>query len=162
MGAPPFPTGSLYGAFPTFPLSYVKVPNIVQLPSWVWSEITYYTDVLNAPYSHPPTLQTWSIPYPDILKLPTFFLNIFYWLIGLAAAGFEWVFAYAAWGLGSIGQYLIYTISGYLTDIINYATQISNGAGIFAPLIEVAFLAIVVLAAIGIAFIVVNAVKVLI
>lgn len=160
MGAPAFPTGSLYGAFPSFPLNYVKVPDIVTLPSWIYSEITYYTDVFNAPYSHPPMLQTWSIPYPDLLKLPAFFLNIFYWLIGLAAAGFEWVFAYAAWGLGSIGSYLIYTVSSYLNDIIDYAIQISNGAGIFAPLIEVAFLTTIVLGAIGIAFAIFNAIKV--
>jgi hypothetical protein len=162
MGAPPFPTGSLYGAFPTFPISYVKVPDILTLPSWIYNEIAYYTNVLNYPYNSPPALLTWSIPYPNILKLPQFFLNILYWIVGLAGAAFEWIFAYAAWGLGTIGTDVINTSSGLLNDLINYAVQISNQTGIFAPLIEVAFLAIVVLAAIGIAFVVVNAVKVLI
>lgn len=162
MSAPPFPTQSAAGAFPSFPVSYVSVPNIINLPGWVFSEITYYGNPLNYPYSSPPALSTWSIPYPDLLKIPSFLLNLLIWLIGWAGALFEWVFAYASWGLSYIVGTLLNWSFDLLNNITNLANQAAGATGIFAPLIEALFIAGLALAFIGIAFVVVNAIKMVI
>ena len=141
MGAPAFPTGSLAGGFPTFPVNYASLPDVVALPGWVASEIAYYTDVLDAPYSNPPQLATWSIPYPNIVALPQFFYRIAVWLIGLFGAVFEWLFQEAEYlGVTYLGD-LANTANGIIVEATNYVQGLAAATGIFAPVVEAVFFA---------------------
>ena len=56
---PPFPTQSLEGSFPSFPVGYAQIPNILDLPSYIYSVTTYYGNPLNYPYSNPPLIASW-------------------------------------------------------------------------------------------------------
>ena len=141
MGAPAFPTGSLAGGFPTFPVNYATIPNVVALPGWVASEIAYYTDVLNAPYKNPPQLATWSIPYPNIVALPQFVYRVAVWLIGLFGAVFEWLFQEAEYlGVTYLGD-LANTANSIIVEATNYVQELAAATGIFAPVVEAVFFA---------------------
>ncbi len=156
MQAPQFPNGSLAGPLPSFPISYATIPNVLDLPGWVYAMITYYGDVLNVPYSNPPSLPTWQIPYPNIWGIPQFILQIGVWVIGLFAAVFEWIFAEISYlGVTYIGQ-LFTALANGLTDGINTVQQLSQQAGVFAPLVETAFFGAILFAGILIASLIVN------
>lgn len=135
MAGTPFPTQSLYGSFPAFPVDYVEVPNVIQLPSYIASMITYYTDVLNAPYSNPPSLSTWNIPYPNLLGIPT-------WLAELAAYGLGWGGAFVLWIVSNLSfvvtaiiEAAVNTLSGAFTDLTYGIEDISGQTGIFSPIV---------------------------
>ena len=160
MNAPQFPTGSLAGNFPGFPVNYAQIPNIIDLPGWVASMVGYYADVFNAPYPNPPQLQTWAIPYPNLLGIPQFLWQLVVWTVGLFAAVFEWVFA-------EISYLGIVYLGGFLNDIayafnsaIQTANQAANQTGIFAPLIEAVFFGAIIALALVLAALIIKAMEV--
>ena len=94
MKYPTFPTGSLYGSFPSFPVDYITIPNMIDLPAYLKNVIGYYTNLLNAPYSNPPAMNTWSIPYPNITGITTWVENIAYYIAGWGGAILKYVLKY--------------------------------------------------------------------
>jgi hypothetical protein len=132
MQYPSFPTSSLTGSFPGFPVDYVSVPNIIDLPSYIANTALYYTDVINYPYAHPPILQTWQIPYPNLTGIGTWLYNIVLWLMGWVGALLEWGITYLSALVVNAILGIINLGAGTLTAIITLTTQTGDTLGIFA------------------------------
>ena len=153
---PPFPTESLSGAFPPFPVGYVNIPNILDLPSYIFSVTTYYGNPLNYPYSSPPIIASWRIPYPNLLALPTFFEKLVLWLMGWAGAVFEWSFQWLSIEGQNFTIWGINGISAMIQGITNTSEAVSNATGIFQPVVFALFAGIILFAIVATAFMAIN------
>ena len=69
----------------------------------ICKSLTAYTELsilsrfyfyLNAPYSNPPAMNTWSIPYPNITGITTWVENIAYYIAGWGGAILKYVLKY--------------------------------------------------------------------
>ena len=159
MNLPPFPSQSLAGSFPSFPVNYIAIPNLVDLPSYIYSVTTYYGNPFNYPYGSPPTIASWQIPYPNLLALPQFFYQIIVWVIGWAGAAFEWAANSTYLILMAGTTWIINTLTGEFNNLTSMANQTAQASGIAAPLILALFLGIITMIAIILAMIVINALK---
>lgn len=161
MNFPPFPSQSLYGSFPSFPVSYVDIPNIADLPGYIYAVTTYYGDVLNYPYSNPPTISYWRIPYPNLLGLPGWIGGIFAYFIGWVAAFFLWVVQVLVIIVSVPIDYLLNLVS----DVINWTIQdiegVASRAGIFGPVVAALLMGMILVAIVAGAFAIFNLVKTL-
>lgn len=133
---PPFPTSSLYGAFPTFPV-YTFAPQFL---------------------GH--TL--FSIELPNITKIPQYIMNIVLYYLEWAAAIFEWIFQYASIGGENLTLWAINTASADFNTLVETSNRAAAATGIFAPVILTALIMLIVLSAITITFLIVNAIKMVI
>lgn len=158
MNPPSFPTESLSGGTPPFPVGYVNIPNILDLPSYIFSVTTYYGDPLNYPYRSPPIIASWKIPYPNLLALPTFFEKLVLWLLGWAGAIFEWAFQWLSAEMQNFTIWGINGISGIIRTLTTTSEAISNETGIFQPVIFAFLGGLILLAIIGTIFIAINTV----
>ena len=159
---PNFPTESLAGNFPNFPVGYISVPDLIDLPSYIYSVTLYYGNPLNYPYLNPPIIASWSIPYPKILQIPLFLEKVIAWLLGWLGAVFEWTFQYTSIGGANLTIWFINTTSGDFNALVLTSNRAAAATGIFAPLILAALITLIALSAIAIGFLVINAIKVVI
>ena len=130
---PPFPTASLYGAFPTFP-TYTFAPQFL---------------------GH--TL--FSIELPNITKIPQYIAEIVLYYIEWGAAIFLWLFQYTSIGAEDITLWGATKAAQTFNTLIQTSDRAAAATGIFAPLILTALIALIVISAITIGFLVANAVK---
>ncbi len=129
---PTFPSSSAFGAFPGFPVNYVSVPNITDLPYYIYQVTSYYANITNYPYSSPPQITTWSIPYPNLGGLFKWIINIFLWLGGWIGAVFVYAIEYASALVANGAIYLIDLGAGLITSIIQTTETLTAPAGIWA------------------------------
>lgn len=153
---PPFPKASLYGAFPSFPVGYAQIPDVLDLPSWGLSLVEYRMNPLNYPFANPPTLTTWSIPYPEILQIPSFFGQIFLWLLGWTGAVFEWSFKWLSVESTNLAIWAINGLSGIIQSLTLTSENISRSTGIFQPVIFALLAGMILFAVVGAVFIGIN------
>ena len=153
---PPFPTKSLEGNFPNFPVAYAQIPNILNLPSYILSVTTYYGNPLNYPYRSPPIIASWKIPYPNLLAIPTFFEKLTLWLLGWAGAIFEWAFQWLSAETQNFTIWSINGISGIIQTLTTTSEAVSNATGIFQPVVFALFAGIILFAIVATVFIVIN------
>ena len=133
---PPFPSQSLYGSFPSFPVNYVSIPNIADLPGWILRLIAYRINPINYPYKNPPSIPSlFSIPYPNLLGIPA-------WIAKIFAYGVGWVGAFILWTVKVIVIAILLAVGTTINTAntaINWTIQeiesISSHAGIFAPVV---------------------------
>lgn len=137
---PPFPTQSLYGPMPGFPVNWIRIPNLIDLPKYILSVTTYYGNPMNYPYSHPPVISSWQIPYPNLLGIPSFLADLIIWLLGWVGAMFEWVFIWSSDQLINLFKWGIQTGNNEFQNLVNTSQAISNSTGIFQPLVLTIFL----------------------
>jgi hypothetical protein len=143
---PIFPNSSAFGAFPQFPTYSISIPNLADLPSYIYSVTTYYADVLNVPYKNPPTIATWTIHVPELTGMLTWIANVFLWLAGWTGAifayGVEYVAAIAANGI----LYLIGICAGLISSIIQTMVAMTAPLGIFAIPVDTLILGLLIVA----------------
>lgn len=156
MNPPPFPTQSLDGNFPSFPVGHVEIPNILDLPSYIYSVTTYYGNPFNYPYRNPPIIAGWNIPYPNLLALPGFFKQIFLWLLGWAGAVFEWSFKWLSVESTNLAVWAINGLSGITQSLTLTSENISRSTGIFQPIIFALLAGMILFAVVGAVFIGIN------
>ena len=133
---PPFPTSSLYGAFPTFP-AYTFAPQFL---------------------GH--TL--FSIELPNITKIPQYIAEIVLYYIEWGAAIFLWFFQYTSIGAEKLTLWLLSTFTTDFNSLVLTSNRAAAATGIFAPVILTALIMLIVLSAITITFLIVNAIKMVI
>lgn len=153
---PPFPTESLEGNFPNFPVAYAQIPNVFDLPGYILSVTTYYGNPLNYPYNKPPIIASVSIPYPNIFKIPSFFEKVVLWLMGWAGAVFEWSFQWLSIEGQNFTIWGINGISAMIQGITNTSEAVSNATGIFQPVVFALFAGIILFAIVATAFMAIN------
>ena len=159
MPLPPFPTESLAGTFPSFPVGYVNVPDLIDLPSYIYSVTTYYGNPLNYPYPNPPIITSWSIPYPLLGEIPSFFLNVVVWLLGWGGAILEWTAQAMSYGAITLGDMAISDISGAFNATVSLSFQISSQTGILQPLILTSVIGVIASIFIVVAAVIINAIR---
>lgn len=133
MSSDPFPTESLYGPFPSFPVNYIRIPNLVDLPSYIYQVTTYYGNPFNYPYVSPPMISSWKIPYPNLLGIPAWFAQILAWGVGWIGAVLYWIVVGASQTIGGIFLTAVNTVTGLFTTMTKDILDISQRAGIFSP-----------------------------
>lgn len=133
---PPFPSQSLYGSFPSFPVNYVSIPNIADLPGWILSLIAYRINPINYPYKNPPSIPSlFSIPYPNLLGIPAWIAQIFAYFIGWIGAFLLWLVQVFVIVISDPIDYLVNLGSNAINWTIQEIESISSHAGIFAPVV---------------------------
>lgn len=138
MQYPSVPTRSLFanGSLPSFPTGQINVPDIFELPGYIEQVISYYGDIFNAPYSHPPTIGYWTIPYPNLGGIASWIINSILWLFGWVGAVFEYAIRYVAALIVNGITAFINLGTGLITDTINFTLSIGKSAGAWAIPIE--------------------------
>ena len=139
--------------FPSFPVSYVDIPNIFALPGYIAAVVKYYGDLANIPYSNPPIISYWSIPYPNLLKFPQWVQEVFVWAVNELVLIFEEIWyrgfvqltTYATSGV-NWGMNLLDSLWNAWTGLIQSTVA---GAGIFAPIVTAFFFGITIVVIIG-------------
>jgi hypothetical protein len=134
---PTFPSSSAFGAFPGFPVNHISVPNVTDLPYYIYQVTSYYANITNYPYSKPPQIATWSIPYPNLGGLLTWIVNIFLWLGGWIGAVFAYGIKYAAALLANTVIYIFDIGTGLITSIFQTMESLTAPAGIWAIPLDV-------------------------
>jgi hypothetical protein len=145
---PIFPKSSAFGAFPGFPVNYISVPNVTDLPYYIYQVTSYYANITNYPYSKPPQIATWSIPYPNLGGLLSWIVNVFLWLGGWIGAIFAYAVEYASALIANGVIYLIDLTTGLITSIIQTTEQLTAPAGIWAIPLDVMIVGLVTIATI--------------
>ena len=131
MNFPPFPSQSLYGSFPNFPVNYVTVPNLLH-----WAQVgLYYGNILNYPYNNPPPGTVWKIPYPVLTGIPGWIAEIFDYALGWVAAFLLWLVQVFVIVISDPIDYLVNLGSNAINWTIQEIESISSHAGIFAPVV---------------------------
>ena len=130
---PPFPTHSLYGSFPSFP-TYTFAPQL-------WGTTLF------------------SITLPNITQIPQFIMNVVLYYMEWGAAIFLWLFQYTSIGAEDITLWGATKAAQTFNTLIQTSDRAAAATGIFAPLILTALIAMIVISAITIGFLVANAVK---
>lgn len=153
---PPFPKESLYGAFPSFPVGYAQIPDILDLPSYIYSVTTYYGNPFNYPYSNPPLIASWDIPYPNIFQIPSFFENVILWVLGWLGAVFEWSFQWLSAEGTNSAIWAINGMSAIVQSLTATSEEIAQSTGIFEPLIFALLAGMILFAVVGVVFILIN------
>ena len=133
---PPFPTHSLYGNFPSFP-TYTFAPQL-------WGTTLF------------------SITLPNITQIPQFIMNVVLYYIEWGAAIFEWLFQYAGIGAENLTLWLVSTSTSDFNSLVLTSNRAAAATGIFAPVILTALIMLIVLSAITITFLLINAIKMVI
>ena len=151
MKYPTFPTNSLYGNFPNFPVNYIDIPNLVDFPAYLRNLITYYTNILNAPYTNPPALNTWSIPYPNLLGIPTWIEKIGYYIAGWGGAILRYVLKYTVALLVNGVSFILNSGMGSLSSIMTAITTEGGKLGILGIPFEITASGLLVVAVVLIA-----------
>ena len=137
MKYPTFPTNSLYGNFPGFPVNYIQIPNMTDLPTYLRNVIGYYTDVLNAPYRNPPALNTWNIPYPNIFGITTWVENITYYIAGWGGAILRYILKYTIALLVNGVSFILNLGMGSISSIMTTITTEGGKLGILGIPFEI-------------------------
>ena len=153
---PPFHKESLYGAFPSFPVGYAQIPDMLDLPSYIYSVTTYYGNPLNYPYSNPPLIASWDIPYPNIFQIPSFFENVILWALGWLGAVFEWSFQWLSVEGTNFSIWAIHGLSGVVQTLTTTSESIAQATGIFQPLIFALLAGMILFAVVGAIIIGIN------
>lgn len=151
MKYPTFPTNSLYGNFPNFPVNYIDIPNLVDFPAYLRNLITYYTDILNAPYRNPPALNVWKIPYPNIYSIFSWIQNIGYYFIGWGGAILRYTLKYTVALLVNGVSFILNLGMGSLSSIMTTITTEGAKLGILGIPFEITASGLLVVAVVLIA-----------
>ena len=122
MNFPPFPSQSLYGSFPNFPIDYfvVQIPNSIGL------------------LPVPPPLGGYiigKIPYPVLTGIPGWVAEIFDYALGWVAAFLLWLVQVFVIVISDPIDYLVNLGSNAINWTIQEIESISSHAGIFAPVV---------------------------
>lgn len=120
---PTQPTGSLFGNFPSFPMT------------------TYGLTIAGI---------TYGMPIPNVSGIPHWIGQIFAWFLGLIGAYFFYGVQLILMYIGNISLYVIYELQALFTTYISDIQTIGNGTGIFAPIIEIAMIGLLIPVVFGI------------
>jgi hypothetical protein len=112
MSFPPFPTQSLYGAFPPFPI-------------YVYSE----------GWNIAGTFYGFSITLPNLIGIPAWTFKVFEYFIGWIGAFFLWAIKSIVVAVGGPISYLINLAFQIFTGIFKAIELVSSHAGIFSPIV---------------------------
>ncbi len=145
---PTFPSSSAFGAFPAFPSYPVSIPDILDLPSYIYSVTTYYGNPFNYPYSSPPHIASFTVYVPKVSGIFSWIVNIFLWLAGWAGAIFSYAIEYASALIGNGAIYLIDLATGIITSIVQTTEILTAPAGIWAIPLDITIIGLVAIATI--------------
>lgn len=161
MKYPTFPTQSLYGNFPGFPVNYISIPNMIDLPGYLKNVIEYYTNILNVPYNNPPALNTWSIPYPNLLGIPTWIEKIGYYFAGWGGAILRYILKYTVALLINGVSFILNLGMGSLSSIMTTITTEGGKLGILGIPFEITASGLLIVAVVLIATGIIKGVQVI-
>ena len=159
---PSFPTQSLSGSFPGFPVNYINIPNLVDLPGYIISVTTYYGNPFNFPYANPPIIASWRIPYPNIFGIFGWFVNVIWWVLGWAGAIFKYALTYASAGIINLATWIINIGTGTITSILTATQTYADKLGIWGIPLEATVAGLLIVALILIVFGIVRGVQTII